>query len=67
MPSNKAVKMNGLWIEIGEFIVVIGNGIFVHIHFRGFDKFFGIGISENKLFLGCDPVLIFEGKELTLK
>jgi len=57
----RAVRVRGFWVELGELILVVGNGLFVHLHLGSFDRMFGMGVTvDGKLFLGSDPLLLFE-------
>lgn len=59
--------LKGVWIEMRELIIALGSGLFIHLHFRHFDEFFGFSVtSENKLFVGTNPVLSFKGKIIQL-
>jgi len=47
---------DGIWIEIGELIVVIGKwAILMHVHIGNFDRFFGIDFRRLKIVV--DPVI----------
>ena len=57
----RIVRVRGVWIGSGELFLIVGNGLFVHLHLGSFDRMFGIGITvDGKLFLGSDPILFFE-------
>jgi len=50
---------DGIWIEVGEFVLLVGKwAILVHIHFRDFDRFFGIDFKRGQFVV--DPVIFCE-------
>ncbi|RLG47714.1 MAG: hypothetical protein DRN92_02590 [Thermoproteota archaeon] len=58
------INFKGIILWIGELGLFIGNGIFIHIHLKSFDKIFGIGVSDEGFFIGADPVITFKKREV---
>jgi hypothetical protein len=60
------VVKGGLWIEVGELVIVVGRwAILVHIHIGRFDRFFGVDFRQHKFVV--DPMIVCENtREIVL-
>jgi len=53
------VVEGGVWIEIGELVVVIGKwAILIHMHVGRFDRFFGVDFRRFRIVV--DPMIVCE-------